>query len=158
MPKEMRDFMITLDYANMPVPDDAVAFGKSWRLWFNPKNPDWRIVEGEAKLRDHLSLVEGERWVHLNKAGPRGIIIAIVGVVMWYMAGKRGKLTRKETGEIMDAAKDVHLTIQMMTVMLENDKGGRKRTAEEAGPSSASIADAPLKKRGRKAAGKKARD
>ena len=129
-PDEIKDFMKHHEISRVTVPDDPSEYGRRWIAWWRALQPAWRLPtkDGEPFKTDQ-NLPDRPVWTNLSVAGQDGIVLALVGLVIWRASVDRLRSTRGEGNEVKKYFRDVDLVLQMMTANWRKSPLKKRKTA-----------------------------
>ena len=122
MPAEVKQFVKGRDLSKIKIPEDPVEYGLRWIAWWHSLQPAWRLPKKPTEpLKDQNSMPNKPVWAKLSVAGQNGIVLAIVGLVIWSESVKYSVRNRTEGKTLQKYFVDVDLVLQMMAVNWRDD-------------------------------------
>ena len=112
------------------------AFKSCFQAWWGNLQPDWRKSE-QWPLNQET--IDGD-WGAIDRGGPNGIFMVLMGLAFWLDAKHRKKKSDKLLNEYLV---DVHWVLQNIT--LDRAQSGRKKQVKR--PASTSPPTSPKRRR-----------
>lgn len=124
-PDLLSKWLQTRKYNATPDIPDRVAFGSSWRNWWNGIQPKWRQVSPDESLLVPLSEAKGSDNLNaLKKGGASGLVTVLIALKWWAPLDHNDK-------DWEAAVEDVTSCLQQMT---DTGAGTKRKRNEEPKP------------------------